>query len=914
MNAVSIIGVVAAFCLVFLWLRALCAEKGVHPLRRVRKGFRRLPGWKKALILIFVSVWIAFAGTKDGTNGVDQVEGGTNTVTQVEGGTNVLGGVQGRARIPAVPQSEANGESDGQDLRRVRRTRPTSMASITNNDIAQLWRIGTTVDVNSFAEPTANAVTNTAWLDYGGMSDTFRLLPEGWRFPFAEKTTSGLTVFENGEFRPNVKTHFFPPPFDAKLSLLPRMNWGVLPNGGESVFWHEQTPSNSLVLTWHNALYNRDVNCPTNFQAELFADGRFDYRYPDRTVQYAPVFPFDWDGDGLENSVDPDPLVAGPDAHGTNAEWYNRVCGNVFAATQGVEGVELAPRAVGVNMNAYYFVDVVAESLAPIYFVADGGSDLGSPVVIANAGEANRVPLLIGLEYTVTSSVPFSVSCANAPVVLNRMMGGMGFSVKWPVSFSFSSCGTDCNQVSVRPSCLNGVFSWTDGCCIASSGNVVAFTCSGGCSCGGCSAGGTYSYCGASLSFSGGGCGCGGSGGGPGHSETNSVTPELSLSMCLDHDVILFENAYTNRPGEIVARRSTFVCVQLAYGNASGSEANLMLTVPKGADDVLLHEDGTNGNVVTSWYANLPPGTSGSKVFYAEGVKKSSSVHGVGVRAMISGSAGMGVVNRGMTVAEVSVEAMAEFPTNKKRHVYGPAERTLVSVDPHVDVEYESHDLGSGTNIVDATGCLLTLPSGTSCPRLSIGNSGVVLSLPFEVVPPHAELRVYDCRMPTPDEWENDLEMEPFVAGEIGAVFHVGIDLHPNYVSFSELELFEGLGKAQDITGYFTNTCFNGHLNHGREQGAYRIRQVSMENAIGTGDNVFLKIDKTQVPPVYEGGFKVPIPLYWYVPDSGPTNLLVTPVQANDISVGADVEISKHGIAAVRGTNNVITIKRSERE
>ena len=94
MNAVSLIGVITAFGLVFLWLLALCAEKGIHPLGRIRNGFRRLPGWKKALILIFVSVWIAFAGTKDGTNGVDLVEGETNTVTQVEGGTNQMENVE----------------------------------------------------------------------------------------------------------------------------------------------------------------------------------------------------------------------------------------------------------------------------------------------------------------------------------------------------------------------------------------------------------------------------------------------------------------------------------------------------------------------------------------------------------------------------------------------------------------------------------------------------------------------------------------------------------------------------------------------------------------------------------------------------------------------------------------------------
>ncbi len=230
MNAVSIIGVVSVFGLVFLWLLALCAEKGVHPLWRVRQGFRRLPGWKKALILIFVSVWIAFAGTKDGTNGVGQVEGETNTVTQVEGGTNQMengelgmeneGGLNGILHFPFYTlHSKA--------------VLPGN--AITDDDVERMFRVATTFDVNSFTAPTANAVTNADWRDYGGMSDSLRIRPIDWHFPYGNKTTTGLTVFENGEFRPNVKTHFFPPPFDAKLSLVPRLNWGLLPDGGESV-------------------------------------------------------------------------------------------------------------------------------------------------------------------------------------------------------------------------------------------------------------------------------------------------------------------------------------------------------------------------------------------------------------------------------------------------------------------------------------------------------------------------------------------------------------------------------------------------------------------------------------------------------------------------------------------------------
>jgi len=106
------------------------------------------------------------------------------------------------------------------------------------------------------------------------------------------------------------------------------------------------------------------------------------------------------------------PDVAGPDAHGTNAEWYNTVCSNVLAAvaTSCDPPVELS-WLEGVNSNAYYFVDVVAErGPAPIWFTGDRESRLGDPVVVARAGETNRVPLLIGVDYAVTSDTPFSVS------------------------------------------------------------------------------------------------------------------------------------------------------------------------------------------------------------------------------------------------------------------------------------------------------------------------------------------------------------------------------------------------------------------------------------------------------------------------------------------------------------------------
>ena len=141
-----------------------------------------------------------------------------------------------------------------------------------------------------------------------------------------------------------------------------------------------------------------------------------------RAVEAIFRFPFSIlhlnDGDGLENSVDPEPLVAGPDAHGTNSEWYNVVCSNVFSEVEGPNGIALAPRSGEVNTNAYNFVDVIADrGPTPIHFIADGESRLGNPVLIAQAGETNRVPLLIGATYSVTSDVPLRVFAPIAAVV-----------------------------------------------------------------------------------------------------------------------------------------------------------------------------------------------------------------------------------------------------------------------------------------------------------------------------------------------------------------------------------------------------------------------------------------------------------------------------------------------------------------
>ena len=206
---------------------------------------------------------------------------------------------------------------------------PPLALTVTPEDITNGWRVAEETEAESFAQPSANAITNEHWRRRGAFDDALCIPANGWSYPYA----TGVTVLARGELRTGIRTHDFPRAFAQDLSLLPLVNWQQLPEGRrESVFWYDATPSNTLLTTWWNAALGRDATNPVNFQAELFPDGGFTYRYEDRTVRHARVWPFDWDDDGLENTVDPDPLTPGPDAHGTSAEWYNTVCSNVLEA------------------------------------------------------------------------------------------------------------------------------------------------------------------------------------------------------------------------------------------------------------------------------------------------------------------------------------------------------------------------------------------------------------------------------------------------------------------------------------------------------------------------------------------------------------------------------------------------------
>ena len=153
-----------------------------------------------------------------------------------------------------------------------------------------LSRIGTN-EVFSFAPP-EGAVIAESWRRRGAATDWMRLSFGGWEFPFGDAAFSGLVVFADGTVL--LSTNAALRPVAAALGLVPEANWPrISTNLHESVtirdnpwlktfsslFWHALTPSNTLVLTWQNALLHRAPTNPVSFQVELSPNGNFAYRY-----------------------------------------------------------------------------------------------------------------------------------------------------------------------------------------------------------------------------------------------------------------------------------------------------------------------------------------------------------------------------------------------------------------------------------------------------------------------------------------------------------------------------------------------------------------------------------------------------------------------------------------------------------
>ena len=551
--------------------------------------------------------------------------------------------------------------------------------------------------------------------------------------------------------------------------------------------------------------------------------------------------------------------MAGPDAHGTNAEWYNTVCSNVLEAvatscdppgggTQLVASAELSWRA-GVNSNAYYFVDVVTtKGPAPIYFTGDRESRLGNPVVVARAWETNRVPLLLGIDYAVTSTVPFTVSFPTDymyPVVDTNMPGVT--HICWPLEFSVMPDGNGYRVVAAPydPGCE---FQWpmptrSVTCGYTTNGGWIGFDCGSGgnCGCGGCSVTGAATLEDAEFGIPSVWCGCWhGDSDDPGYGPDTPQTNGPSVSVSFDKSVLFYEDAYTNAPGDVVAKRSTKTTLSVsAFAGENGGM--LYVTAEKIGKFVR-----TGGNAITFPYAAYVPAYGGASfAIEYEAAKHSDSANDISVTASLQ-SAGIGTPTSGsasVTAVKVLLEAQVPsvFGNNRARHRYGIGEVVLC--------QHEPSDINVTWSV--SKGCVERQNGALWHFHVPLfdENTGLAVQVGNEESYSPAISIVEPVGFFCPRASKIDSQLGENVAGGAGMTLELYIT--PSNVCFGNIAMQEVPTEYGQVSGYFLNEEFGAMWAHTRDRSAGQWHNVGNDNLFMLEDEAAMMDD---LPPMAPDG------------------------------------------------------------
>ena len=297
-NAWTLILVSGLVASAIAWLAALMSESGIRPLRGLAALIKAQPKAGRILIgAAFASAWIV-AGAKPG--GTRSGDGARHVDVKSRGECSGDG-------APAVAEgTAATGSRDG------------GGADATADAGLALVRMGTGEAFD--LSPPSNATVCADWLAFGAAEDWTYLSFSNWSVRVGDASSSRLRVHSCGwaEALPDRgaaagatdRAHSAYMPLRAPLCIVPRANWPLIattlkpetqspePSASSlkpetqnlkpitsnlkpmtSLFWHCLTPSNTLLLTWRNALYAHRADAPVSVQAEIRQGGGADFRY-----------------------------------------------------------------------------------------------------------------------------------------------------------------------------------------------------------------------------------------------------------------------------------------------------------------------------------------------------------------------------------------------------------------------------------------------------------------------------------------------------------------------------------------------------------------------------------------------------------------------------------------------------------
>ena len=826
---------------VVAWLVALCHEKGINPFAGALRFVRGLPwGGRLALLPLFLAL-VAYGSTKMQSKSRVEVEGMES---------------KSRVEVEEKAMDEVH-SSVGLGL-------PTSTNATSNS---QLTTLNSELITQSDCED---------WLKFGGFEDWIYLGPGGWSFRHGSNFVERLAVFSSGKIRLLKQDGG-----DAwialsavPVSIVPEANWHRLKTA-DSLFWHAETPSNTLLLTWCNALLNRDTNSPVNIQAELFPSG-------DMRITH------DLSGELVTEHV-PAPELP---------------CADTLD--------EVLARIEGGNSNAYFFADVaVAKGPAVVNVKSGRETTLGDYSFVAHPGVTNRLPFLIGPEYEVKSEAAYShFSVTNIEVAVSNLTDRLA-AVQWPVKIDFGEGydfgGGKLFEVAVDPPFLNGIMEFDGnangnmrmlprsgggcGCVVSVTNGAVTVT--GVCSNDTCVHEGSYVYEGYRERIE---LECEmDSGEDPEPEPDDPSSPEEEnepgASVWFEEKAVIFEDEYENAPGETVPRRSTRTKLKCwAYGGERGGN----FTVDLSGMGALRLVSGTPPSGRT-----LAPGEYVEFEAEYEGEKASSQENGTVAKVSFTENETNITFDDEdkMTVVEVEVTSVAIKPLNcRNRHIYGICEEVQISCRPMAfNLNWDNN--GKGKWISREKGMWKFQCDDHTCQiTLRTNVSGVSYEVFLSCIEPSS----IECSVVL--EFISRMQLGYGEAGDVG--MNLIFTVCPTTVSFNNVRFKEVSSTMGNHTGYFGMSGWQNFWYHTPAHGADEIVELNEDN--DGSDVAYIGL----CPPPWSAGLMTwEIPAVWQPPlDSGsskPAVQFAQYLQQFQIDANGTVVVSKFGHVAERGTNTV---------
>ena len=846
--------------------------------------FRRL-GWAcKIGVLVVVAQLTMFGGAKHGgTNDVDAADG-TNVVTEVSGTNEVEESESGEAEsFPLQGEGHRGPFLNGRPSQPLTSGKD-SASPFPVTDILRGYRLESvaTNDDISYALSSGATVRGTwhltgAYEDVQKVSLVAHSSSPVFLFPLGTNLCDSLWTYTWGRVRPQLKNIVNEiTVVGAPMSAIPEA----------SRFWTMLTTNDTYLMTWEN-----------------FAAGRINGE--------AESFP-------LQNGI-ASPLTSGEDTASPllSAQIELNRNGDFITRSNNVESVYrrvIEPNPEPLNSygpvqdlsvinetNAYCWVDIVVNNAdAWVRFEGDGPSNLADPSFAAKAGETNHVVILIGKTYKVTCDMDFSVIAKSDPAIDERWEDDHTLWLNWPVSIEAWEGNGNSFMMHVVPNFLGGSFSWTNSCCsVVGSGTHFSYSCDGHCYCTGCAANGYYGYEGYRIGCNGGWCGCSSvPGEWDGQDDPYDTDPSPSVSVWFEDDAVIFEDAYTNMPGEVVERTSTRTVLHLvAHGGMNGGTATFSFE----NRDKLVGFD-----IPTS--LDVPAGHRKSYQFTYSGRLPSGSTNDIVVTGTFTENASEGedeaatcTDETSMTSVKVELTADKTAPANldRHRHVYGIAEEIHYRAYPS-DV---SNEWTFPSNFIERGGAVIMCPwtAGNGSLAAFVRACGVSYSCSLMVLEPEIEVRNLRVN-------QNPAEVSP-VTGQAGhLLMYMDMYVLPDYVSFYDIEIREVPDESQSCfhCGYFDDRSKGGNWSHTQHDGAGVWNEVEYSGFYGTDEAGH---GGKYLEPWSDGWKEWAIPMDWGVSGISHGRFRPNPTtQKFSLSSNGDFEIKKFNHTASRSVQGVVLL------